>query len=122
LHWTLKHPLPILAGASVFFLLATATTPFMGREFLPAFNEGSLTINLLAQPGTSLEESNRLGTAAELLLKQVPEVTETGRRTGRAELDEHAEGVHSSDIEVELKAGRAREAILEPIQIRIASK
>ena len=121
LHWTLRHPTPILAGAGLFFLLAMATTPFMGKEFLPAFNEGSLTINLLAQPGTSLEESNRLGTAAELLLKQIPEVTQTGRRTGRAELDEHAEGVHSSDIEVEMKAGRSREAILADVRQKLGT-
>ncbi len=121
LRWTLKHPAPILAGAGVFFVLALATTPFMGREFLPSFNEGSLTINMLAQPGTSLEESNRLGTAAELLLKQVPEVTQTGRRTGRAELDEHAEGVHSSEIEVELKAGRSREAVLADVRQKLGT-
>ena len=121
LHWTLAHPTPILAGAGVFFLLAMATTPFMGKEFLPSFNEGSLTINMLAQPGTSLEESNRLGTAAELLLKQVPEVQETGRRTGRAELDEHAEGVHSSEIEVELKAGRPKEVVLADVRQKLGS-
>jgi len=121
LHWTLKNPTPILVGAGVFFLLAMATTPFMGKEFLPAFNEGSLTINMLAQPGTSLEESNRLGTAAELLLKQVPEVMETGRRTGRAELDEHAEGVHSSEIEVELKAGRPKEEVLADVRQKLGS-
>ncbi len=121
LHWTLRHPMPILAGAGLFFVLAMATTPFLGKEFLPAFNEGSLTINLIAQPGTSLEESNRLGTAAELLLKQIPEVTETGRRTGRAELDEHAEGVYSSEIEVEMKPGRAREAILADVRAKLGT-
>jgi CzcA family heavy metal efflux pump len=83
LHWTLRRPMPILVAAGLLFVAAMATTPFMGKEFLPSFNEGSLTINMLAQPGTSLDESNRLGTAAELLLKQIPEVTETGRRTGR---------------------------------------
>jgi CzcA family heavy metal efflux pump len=121
LHWTLAHPTPILTGAAVFFLLAIATTPFMGKEFLPAFNEGSFTINLIAQPGTSLEESNRLGTAAELLLKQVPEVTQTGRRTGRAELDEHAEGVNSSEIEVELKAGRPKDAVLADVRQKLGT-
>ena len=121
LHWTLRHPTPILVGAGVLFLLAMATTPFMGKEFLPGFNEGSLTINLIAQPGTSLDESNRLGTAAELLLKQVPEVTQTGRRTGRAELDEHAEGVHSSEIEVELKAGRPKETILADVRQKLGT-
>ena len=121
LNWTLNRPLPILIGAGLLFVTAMATTPFMGREFLPGFNEGSLTINLLAQPGTSLEESNRLGTAAELLLKQVPEVSETGRRTGRAELDEHAEGVHSSEIEVELKAGRPKKVILADVRQKLGT-
>ncbi len=121
LGWTLNRPMPILIGAGLLFVVAMATTPFMGKEFLPGFNEGSLTINMLAQPGTSLEESNRLGTAAELLLKQIPEVTETGRRTGRAELDEHAEGVHSSEIEVELKAGRPKEIILADVRQKLGT-
>ena len=121
LHWTLRRPTPILIGAALLFVAAMATTPFMGREFLPGFNEGSLTINLLAQPGTSLDESNRLGTAAELLLKQIPEVTETGRRTGRAELDEHAEGVHSSEIEVEMKAGRPKEVVLADVRQKLGT-
>lgn len=121
LHWTLRHPKIILAGTGVLFALALAATPFLGKEFLPPFNEGSLTINMLAQPGTNLTESNRLGTAAELLLKQIPEVTQTGRRTGRAELDEHAEGVHSSDIEVELKEGRARDVILADVRAKLST-
>ena len=90
------------------------------RAFLPPFNEGTLTINLLLNPGTSLGESNRIGTQAELLIKQVPEVLHAGRRTGRAELDEHAEGVHYSEIDVELKRSqRSRDAVLQDIRSRL---
>jgi CzcA family heavy metal efflux pump len=121
LHWTLKHPTPILVGAGVLFLAAMATTPFMGREFLPPFNEGSYVISMLAQPGTSLEESGRVGTAAEKLLMQVPEVREVGRRTGRAELDEHAEGVHSSEIDVQLEqeSGRSKEVVVAEMREKL---
>ncbi|GJE54317.1 MULTISPECIES: efflux RND transporter permease subunit [Methylobacterium] len=91
------------------------------RAFLPAFNEGSFTINLTFRPGISLTESARVGTIAERLLLDVPEVQAVGRRTGRAELDEHAEGVHSSDLEVRMKpGGRAREAVVADLRARLA--
>ncbi len=123
LHWTLKHPKPILIGTALLFAGAMATTPFLGKEFLPPFNEGSYVVNVLAQPGTSLEESNRLGTAAEKLLLQIPEVKETGRRTGRAELDEHAEGVHYGEIDVSLKpdAARSKAEILAEMRAKMAT-
>jgi Cu/Ag efflux pump CusA len=107
LHRTLRHPWAVIGGAGAMFLIAIATLPFVGTAFLPEFNEGSLTINLLAQPGTSLQESSRIGMIAEKLLA-VPEVKSTGRRTGRAEMDEHAEGVHYTEIDVDLKSPRAR--------------
>jgi len=90
------------------------------RSFLPPFNEGTLTINMLFNPGISLAESHRVGLIAERLILEVPEVERVGRRTGRAELDEHAEGVHSSEIEVALKAGRSKDAVIADIRSRLA--
>ncbi len=122
LMWSLKHPKPILVGAALLFVGAMATTPFLGREFLPPFNEGSYVVNVVAQPGTSLDESNRLGRAAEKLLLTIPEVKEVGRRTGRAELDEHAEGVHYSEIDASLKTGgREKEVVLAEMRAKMAT-
>lgn len=120
LHGTLRHPYKVMFAAALLFLLTIATLPFVGTAFLPEFNEGTLTINVLAQPGTSLAESNRIGTIAEKLVMQVPEVISTGRRTGRAELDEHAEGVHYGEIDVDLKEGRGREEILADIREKLS--
>lgn len=119
LHFGLANPKKILTGAAILFLIAAAFIPFFGTEFLPPFNEGSLTINIQAEPGTSLEESNKIGTIGEQLILKVPEVSFTGRRTGRAELDEHAEGVHYSEIDVAFKneeSPRSKEDIMKSIR------
>ena len=89
------------AGAAV--LVAAAAVPFFPTTFLPPFNEGTLLIGLRLNPGVTLTETSALARQAEVLVKQVPEVTHVGRRSGRAELDEHAEGVHVSELDVGLK-------------------
>ncbi len=121
LYWSFRHVRLLLSGALMVVLIAIASIPFFPRAFLPAFNEGTLTISMMLQPGISLTESNRIGTLAENLLLQVPEVKQVGRRTGRAELDEHAEGVHSSEIDVDLEPSeRGRDAVLADIRTRLA--
>lgn len=121
LDWSFDHARLLLGAAAAAVLLAAAAVAFFPRSFLPPFNEGTLTINLLLNPGTSLGESNRVGTQAELLIKQTPEVVHVGRRTGRAELDEHAEGVHYTEIDVDLKySRRSRDAVLQDIRNRLA--
>ncbi len=116
---TLEYPGKILLGATFLVLFALSFIPLMGRTFLPGFNEGSYTINLVADPGTSLPRSDQIGTRAELLLLEVEEVVSTGRRTGRAELDEHAEGVHYSEIDVTLREGRPKEEIEADIREKL---
>jgi CzcA family heavy metal efflux pump len=102
LRWTLRHPRPIIAVTAALALLSNLMIVWMGSEFLPPFNEGTLTINVQTEPGTSLRESERVAGRVEALLLRVPEVESVSRRTGRAEMDEHAEGVNSSEIDVRL--------------------
>lgn len=117
LKWGLKRT-KLVAGTAVALIIASVSiVPFFGTEFLPPFNEGTFTVNMVAPAGTSLEESNKLGTVVEQQILKVPEVALTARRTGRAELDEHAEPPSSSEIEVALKpGGRSREKVLEEIR------
>jgi CzcA family heavy metal efflux pump len=113
----LQRPKLIIGVAFVLFLITLATLPFMGRAFLPEFNEGTLTINAVTLPGTSLEESNRLGQMVESILLSFPEVKSTARRTGRAELDEHAQGVEAAEIDVGLKMQkRSKEEFLQELR------
>lgn len=121
LNWTFTRIRLMLAIALVAVVAAAASVPFFPRAFLPAFNEGSLVMGMTFTPGTSLAEANRMGSLAETLIAQVPEVTRVGRRTGRAELDEHAEGVHSSEIDVDLKSSeRSREEIMASIRNQLS--
>lgn len=99
----LNRPKAALVAGSVAVLIALASVPFFPTTFLPPFNEGTLMIGIRLNPGVTLSESTALARQAEVLVKQVPEVTHVGRRSGRAELDEHAEGVHVSELDVGLK-------------------
>jgi HME family heavy-metal exporter len=121
LDWSFPRARWLIAIAAAAVVAAAASVPFFPRAFLPAFNEGSLVLGMVFNPGTALAEANRMGILAETLIAEVPEVTQVGRRTGRAELDEHAEGVHSAEIDVDLKrAGRDRETVTADIRARLA--
>jgi len=100
LRWTLDHPRSVLVGVGILVVISCSTLPWMGGEFLPPFNEGTATINLRLEPGTSLAESQRIASRVESIFLEVPEILSVARRTGRAELDEHAEGVNNTEFEV----------------------
>lgn len=121
LNWTLDHPNKVVSGLAILFLGSLALVPFMGKDFLPKFNEGTAMISVIAQPGISLDESNELGSKAEKIIMKIPEVRSVSRRTGRAEMDEHAEGVNNSEIDVDFKAepGRPRDVVLEDIREKL---
>jgi HME family heavy-metal exporter len=121
LDWAFGQQAFVVAGAIFAVAIAAYSAFFLPRSFLPPFNEGTLTISMLLRPGISLAESNRVGQIAERLILQVPEVKTVGRRTGRAELDEHAEGVHSAEIDVDLeRSHRSRAEIVNDIRARLA--
>ncbi|KTR08304.1 multidrug transporter AcrB [Aureimonas ureilytica] len=115
-----RWPRTLMAFAVLGVGVAAVAATALPRAFLPPFNEGTLTINMAFNPGISLAESHRVGLIAERLIMEVPEVSVVGRRTGRAELDEHAEGVHSSEIEVDLETGRPKAAIEADIRSRLS--
>ena len=122
LNWSFQNSAKLIRAAILAVVLAVVSIPFFPRSFLPAFNEGSLVLSLMLNPGTSLGEANRVGQIAENLIQSVPEVIQVGRRTGRAELDEHAEGVHSTEIDIDLKpSDRGREVIINHIRQVLSS-
>ena len=118
----LDKPKIIIGASSLLLLGSLSLIPQMGRNFLPSFNEGTATIGLATWPGISLEESNNIGRKAEKLMLSIPEVKSTVRRTGRAEMDEHAEGVHWSEIDVDFHDnGREREIVLKELREKLGS-
>jgi HME family heavy-metal exporter len=116
-----RHARILMTGVGIAIAAAVVLALLLPRTFLPPFNEGTFTINMLFNPGISLAESHRIGLIAERIIQGVPEVKAVGRRTGRAELDEHAEGVHSSELEVDLdEKGRSKPEIIADIRSRLA--
>jgi len=117
----LVRPWTVIGASAALMAVAMALLPFLGRAFLPDFNEGSLTISAVTLPGTSLEESDRLGRRLEKILLGFPEVVSTARRTGRAELDEHAQDVNAAEIDVRLETGeRSKEEFLTALRKELA--
>ena len=123
LEWSLGHRRWVLAGALVLLIAAVALLPGLGRSFLPPFNEGSLTISVVSPPGTPLEVSDRLGSQVEEALLAFPEVVSTSRRTGRAEKDEHVQGVNASELEVVLAPleGRTKDQLVAEMRSAVAT-
>lgn len=112
----------LLLGTTLgLFILSLAVFASLGRNFLPPFNEGSFTINVSSLPGISLEESDRLGRQAEILLMQIPEIQTLARKTGRAELDEHALGINESEIEAPFRLkDRSREEVMNEVRDKLS--
>jgi CzcA family heavy metal efflux pump len=117
----LRNKRTLLSAAVVLFVAALGVLLSLGRSFLPEFNEGSLVVSVVSVPGISLQESNKLGTRVEKELLSIPEITVTTRRTGRAELDEHAQGVNASEIDAPFTLDkRGREEFMKDVRSRLA--
>ena len=122
LQWALGHRRPVVLTTLALLLLSVGLMFTVGRDFLPSFNEGSLTIAAVAKPGISLEESNKLGIMLEKELLSIPEVISTSRRTGRGELDEHSQATNGAEIDVNFQlSDRDKEAFMSDVRTRLAS-
>ena len=121
LHWSIGHKKSVIGGVGALLIAAVAMFFTLGGSFLPAFNEGSFTISVSTVPGISLEESDRMGRTAEKLLLSIPEIKTVGRKTGRAELDEHAFGVNSSEFECPFELGKkTRKQLTDEVREKLA--
>lgn len=117
----MRHRKTTIIITSIMSVAAITCLTTLGRSFLPSFNEGSLTINISTLPGISLAESDRLGREAEKIILSIPEITTTARKTGRAELDEHSQGVNSSEIEAPYTLkGRSREEMVRELRDKLS--
>ena len=121
LEWVLRHKKSVVSATIALFAVALGLFFTLGHSFLPAFNEGSFTINVSSLPGISLEESDKIGRQAEEILMSIPEIQTVARKTGRAELDEHALGVNVSEIEApfELK-DRTHAELLDEVRHKLS--
>jgi len=121
LEWTLHHKKLVIFSSLGLFVISLILVSTMGRTFLPEFNEGSLTLSVVTKPGASLEESNLLGNLVETELLSIPEVKSTSRRTGRGELDEHAQTVNSAELDVNFTlTDRSRDEFMADVRKKIA--
>ena len=121
LHWSVGHKKSVISSVAALLIAAVAMFFTLGGSFLPAFNEGSFTISISTVPGISMEESDRMGRTAEELLLSIPEIKTVGRKTGRAELDEHAFGVNSSEFECPFELGKkTRKQLTEEVRGKLA--
>ena len=122
LSWTFRHRWPVLGSTAALLVVALVAFFGLGRSFLPPFNEGSFTINVATLPGISLEESDKIGRRAEELLLTIPEIQTVGRKTGRAELDEHALGVNVSEIEAPFElADRSKDELIAEVREKLGT-
>lgn len=120
--WALANKKSVLGGSVALFIVAVCMFFTLGHSFLPSFNEGSFTINVSSMPGISLEESDKIGKRAEELLLSIPEIKTVARKTGRAELDEHALGVNVSEIEAPFELmDRTHKEVLDDIRHRLSA-